>query len=183
MQHHNVITFAALALCASSLSAAAPKGLASSDWSSIQAEHQRHRQAAFPVDGGWRARNYGQDWSTLFEGRAFEITPRLGGWRWGLQLARYGYEGQLRRASKAKPTADVEKFSYQWDSALTEWFVNGSEGVEHGFTLGSRPGIPVSAGMRLQLHLNIVGSLTPRVDVAFLDHGIAAVHLNVGLHT
>src|SRR5438046_1423992 len=90
------------------VSAAAPKGLSTSDWSSIRSEYQRHRQAGFQVEGGWRAGNY------------FQVTPQQGSWRWGLRLTAYGYEGQLLQVSNAKAAADVEKFSYQWDSNLRE---------------------------------------------------------------
>src|ERR1700676_1300599 len=68
-----------------------PKNLSGSAWSSIRAEYQRHRQAAFPVDGGYRARNYGQQWVTRFDGRGFDVTPDAGGWRWGLELRSYGF--------------------------------------------------------------------------------------------
>jgi hypothetical protein len=149
-----------------------PKGLSESAWSSIRAEYQRHRQAAFPENGGHRARNYGQQWVTRFDGRGFDVTPDAGGWRWGLELQSYGFPGQERRVKHARANADVEKLSYQWDSLMTEWFVNGSRGLEHGFTLASRPGKSAAA---LTLHLAVRGTLTPRASadgrrVSFLDH-------------
>ena len=52
-----------------------PKGLSGSDWSGIRGEYERHRQAAFPVDGGHRARNYGQQWVTRFDGRVLTSHP------------------------------------------------------------------------------------------------------------
>ena len=79
----------------------------------------------------------------------------------------------------ARAIADVEKLSYQWDSLITEWFVNGSRGLEHGFTLASRPGMSAAP---LTLHLAIRGTLTPRVSpdgrrVSFLDaHGAPALN-------
>ena len=103
----------------------APKGLSDSDWSSIQKEHLRHRQAAFAVEGGWRARNYRQNWSADFDGRGFEVTPGNASWRWGLKLAAYGYQGQERPVGVPKSSADMEKVSYQWDSILREWYING----------------------------------------------------------
>src|SRR5207245_871265 len=72
-----------------------------------------------------------------------------------------------------------EKLSYQWDSIMKEWFVNGSGGLEHGFTLASRPGASSSA---LTLHLAVRGTLTPRISsggrwVSFLDdRGVAALN-------
>ena len=158
---------------------ATPKGLSGSAWSSIRAEYQRHRQAVFPEDGGHRARNYGQHWVTRFDGRGFDVTPDAGGWRWGLQLQSYGFPGQPRGVRHARANADVEKLSYQWDSLMTEWFVNGSRGLEHGFTLKSRPG---TSAAKLTLHLALRGTLTPRVSpdgrsVSFLDdRGASAVN-------
>jgi trimeric autotransporter adhesin len=156
-----------------------PKGLTGSAWSSIRAEYQRHRQTVFPVDGGHRARNYGQHWVTRFDGRGFEVTPDAGGWRWGLELQSYGFPGQQRGVKQARARADVEKLSYQRDSLMTEWFVNGSRGLEHGFRLTSRPGISAEP---LALHLSVRGTLTPRISadgrwVSFLDdHGAPALN-------
>jgi hypothetical protein len=156
---------------AGGLPKATPNGLSGSAWSSIRAEYLRHRQAAFPQDGGHRARNYGQQWVTRFDGRGFDVTPDAGGWRWGLELRSYGFPGQERGVKQARALADVEKLSYQWDSLMTEWFVNGSRGLEHGFTLASRPG---KAAAALTLHLAVRGTLVPRVSpdgrrVSFLD--------------
>ena len=108
---------------------------------------------------------------TRFDGRGFDVTPDAGGWRWGLELRSYGFPGQEHGVKHARANADVEKLSYQWDSLMTEWFVNGSRGLEHGFTLASRPGKSAAA---LTLHLAVRGTLTPRVSpdgrrVSFLD--------------
>jgi len=156
-----------------------PKNLAGSDWSGIRAEYERHRQAAFPVAGGHQARNYSQQWVTRFDGRGFDVTPDAAGWRWGLELRGYGFSGQERGVRNARAAADVEKLSYQWDPTMTEWFVNGSAGLEHGFTLASRPGNSASV---LALHLGVRGSLTPNIStdgswVSFLDdRGVAALN-------
>ncbi|MEO8367958.1 MAG: hypothetical protein ABI806_01995, partial [Candidatus Solibacter sp.] len=148
---------------------AAPNNLSNSDWSSIQKEHLRHKQAALAVEGGWRARNYRQNWSANFDGRGFEVTPEHGTWRWGLKLISYGRPGQQRVVSAPKPAADVEKFSYQWDSILREWYING-EGLEHGYTLAARPG----QGSGLEFHLEVHGTLEAQVgtdgrNVAFSE--------------
>ena len=161
-------TLVLLAACAVA-SAAAPKGLSTSDWNSIRSEHQRHRQAAAPVEGGWRARNYQQNWSVDFDGKGFQVSPVEGSWRWGLKLGSYGYAGQERPVGGPKPAADVEKFSYQWDSLLREWYINGDT-FEHGYTLAARPG----RGTGLRLHLQVLGSLQARVasdgrSIAFVE--------------
>ena len=167
--HSGVIWIAACAF-------AAPKGLTDSDWGAIQKEYFRHRQSAVQLDGGWQAQNLRQNWSTYFDGRGFEVKPNGASWRWGLQLTTYGYRGQERSVTAAKPSADLEKFSYQWDSILREWYVNG-EALEHGYTLAARPG----NGSRLRFHLEVRGTLTPRVsadgrNIVFEDSGRPVVN-------
>ena len=157
-----------------------PNGLSGSDRASIRAEYERHRRTAFPVAGGHRARNYGQQWVTRFDGRGFDVTPDAAGWRWGLELLSYGFPGQELSVKHARASADVEKLAYQWDSTIKEWFVNGSSGLEHGFTLASRPGSNSAPGA-LTLHLAVRGTLTPHVSsdglwVSFMDHGVAALN-------
>jgi hypothetical protein len=120
----------------------------------------------------------------ILAGRGFDVTPDAGGWRWGLELHSYGFPGQEHGVEHARANAGIEKLSYQWDSLqwdslMTEWFVNGSRGLEHGFTLASRPGTSAAA---LTLHLAVRGTLTPRVSpdgrrVSFLDdHGAPALN-------
>lgn len=90
---------------------AIPNGLSGSTWSNIRTEYQRHRQAVFPQDGGYRARNYAQQWVTRFDGRGCDVTPDAGGWRWGLELRSYGFPGQEHGVKHARANADVEKLS------------------------------------------------------------------------
>ncbi len=159
-----------------------PKSLGPTDWAQIRAEYDRHRRAALPVkDGEHVARNLDQQWLTRFNGRHFEVVPDKADWHWGLELQSYGFPGELRTVGTAKAIADIEKFQYQWDSTISEWFINGSSGLEHGFTLQARPGQRVF-GARLKLHLGIVGTLRPRIssdgrDIAFHDaQGAARVN-------
>ena len=64
-----------------------PEGLAKSDWSSIRAAYQAGRHAFQPIEGGWQARNPGQQWTTKFDGRGFLGEPRDGAWQWGWSMA------------------------------------------------------------------------------------------------
>ena len=70
---------------------AVPEGLAKSDWSSIRAAYEAGRHAFQPIEGGWQARNPGQQWTTKFDGRGFVAEPQGGGWQWGLELRSYGF--------------------------------------------------------------------------------------------
>ncbi|HEY2858763.1 MAG TPA: FG-GAP repeat protein [Terracidiphilus sp.] len=178
-----IVLLAAVSASAHAFTNGPPNGLSVSAWSSIRAEYQRHRQAVFQEGGGHRARNYGQRWSTRFDSRGFDVSPDAGGWRWGLELQSYGFPGQETSVQNSRATADVEKLFYRWDSHVTEWFVNGNDGLEHGFTLASRPG--KSSGP-LTLHLRVRGTLEPRVSadrrwVTFVDDRRAPVLNYAGL--
>jgi hypothetical protein len=61
-----------------------PEGLAKSDWQSIRAAYEAGQHEFKPIEGGWQARNPGQEWTTKFDGRGFLATPREGDWAWGL---------------------------------------------------------------------------------------------------
>ncbi len=95
-----------------------PDGLSAADWSSIRAAYEANRHAVFPVDGGYQARNPGQQWLTHFDGRGFETTPDLpltgqgsvkgsGDWTWGLELVSYGRDGAERLLNGVAPDSSV----------------------------------------------------------------------------
>jgi len=117
-----------------------PEGLAKSDWSSIRATYEAGRHAFMPIEGGWQARNPGQQWTTKFDRRGFLAQPREAEWQWGLELRSYGF-GDKQTAIGGTPAvkADGQRLSYQWDATVQEWFVNDQRGLEHGFTVARRP--------------------------------------------
>ncbi len=161
-----------------------PEGLAASEWSSIREAYEAARHAAFAVDGGHRARNPGQQWATHFDGRGFTTTPDAGAWTWGLELQRCGFAGGERTVTK--PTAvraEGQRVSYDWGDGLTEWYVNDGRGLEHGYTVRTRPGDGTGP---LTLDLAIRGGLAPAVSedgraVRFIDIGGASVLTYTGL--
>jgi len=140
---------------------AVPQGLAQSDWQSIRAAYEAGRHAFQPVEGGWQARNPGQQWTTTFDGRGFLVEPRDGGWQWGLELKSYGFPGAERAVaapgwSAQSPVrscdphtglcgplvkADGQLLTCDWDANVQEWFINDTRGLEHGFTVRERPGM------------------------------------------
>jgi len=164
--------------------AAAPKGLAQSDWSSIRAAYEAHRHAVVADEskpGHYRARNPGQRWITTFDGRGFSKTPNAGldggGWTWGLDLISYGRgEKQQTISGTAKIQPSGTRVEYVWSESLTEWYINDQRGFEHGYTLRDRPegasGVNANGGGMLHFTLAVRGELVPRVsengrDVAF----------------
>ncbi len=136
---------------------AVPEGLTGSDWQTIRQVYERNRHNAAAVDGEFRARNPGQQWLTHFDGRGFSVEPNAAGWRWGLELQSYGFPGHERAVSgQTQITAHYNRVTYEWHAGLREWFINGRSGLEHGFTLVSRP---PGEGDRLELRLTVRGGL------------------------
>ena len=135
---------------------AVPEGLSAPEWSSIRQQYEQQRHAAFPVAGGYQARNPGQQWQTRFDGRGFTTKPEGAAWQRGLELQSYGFPGQ-ERAVQDQPRVKTSgpRVTYDWDATLQEWFVNDRRGLEHGFTVRERPSVgPVGAagdyGLRRQ---------------------------------
>ena len=164
-----------------------PEGLAASDWSSIRAAYDASRHKIVAVDGdcgtenSWTARNPGQGLNTTFDERGFTTTPDGGSWSWGLDLQSYGWGVAKSVTTPSATSTDGGRLSRVWDERLTEWYVNDSRGLEHGFTVASRPS---SADAPLTLDLSIRGGLQPVVspdgrNVAFTDaHGGSALDYN-----
>ena len=131
-----------------------------------------------PIEGGWQARNPGQQWTTKFDARGFLTTPKDDAWTWGLELQSYGV-GEKQTPISGQPTmkADGQRLTYQWDAALHEWWVNDQRGLEHGYTITRRPGeemgrqasdssspsLPLSSSPSLSLLVATRGTLTPKV--------------------
>jgi len=162
-----------------------PDGLSQSAWSSIRQQYEQHRHALVPVEGGHQARNPGQQWRTSFDQRGFLVRPEGAGWQWGLELKSYGFAGHERTVSgRPQVTTKADRIDYAWDETMQEWFINDRRGLEHGFTLKTRPlGAPApdSQPSPLTLLMAVRGGLRPEVEtdkrgVRFVDaQGVAAV--------
>ena len=109
-----------------------PNGLTVVDWNQIRAEYDRHRHSAFPNGDGYEARSREQQWRVRFDARGFEIQPDHNEWRWGLELIEYAGRPV---AGKARVVTQKNRVGYQWNADIEEWFVNRSQGLEHGFTI------------------------------------------------
>jgi FG-GAP repeat len=161
-----------------------PRGLDTHDRASICAAYEAGRYAAVASEGGFRARNPAQQWTTHFNGRGFTIAPDAGEWTWGLQLEAYGWGApEPVAATPASLIADGQHVSCAWDALITEWHVNNQIGLEHGFTLHARP---EDAQGALVLEVAIRGALRPRIsengrDVRFVNASGGAVLHYAGL--
>ena len=154
------------------------------DWHAIGAVHARNELAVVPTVDGHCARNRGQQWTVHFDGRSFRVLPDAMSWSWGLGLLSYGW-GAERRAAGLAPAVrtDGERIAYRWDDVLTEWYVNDCQGLEHGFTIGSRP---ATAQGRLTIALTIHGALAAKIaadgcDVTFVHASGSAMVRYAGL--
>ena len=171
-----------------------PEGLAKSDWTSIRAAYEAGRHAFQPTPTGWQARNPGQQWTTTFDRRGFVATPKAGGWTWGLELQGYGF-GAHQQTIAGTPAVQAEgsRLTYQWDNAVQEWFVNDQRGLEHGFTVSTRPAAdpaaltaPDAPPSALSFLIAVRGELRPHVTpdalgVEFRDAAGATVLNYAGL--
>lgn len=159
-----------------------PDGLAASDWSSIRAAYESNRHKAFAAEGGFVARNHGQQWQTGFDGRGFITSPDSGGWSWGLDLVSYG-RGNAQQVVFSPRCIDAigGRVEYEWDDTLSEWYINDPRGLEHGYTMHKRP--PGNDSM-LHVTLTVRGGLHPTItadgrNITFENEsGAAAMNYN-----
>jgi hypothetical protein len=161
-----------------------PSALSPLDWQGIIAARERARHAV-TVTGphSWQAHNPGQQWRTAFDGRGFSVTPTGAGWTWGLELTTWGRTGKGTAVPAVATTrTHGNRVSYLWNTALEEWYVNDTRGLEHGYTLHTRPD-----GLGpIMLDLRVRGGLRPHLgsdgrDVVFSDASAAMVVRYAGL--
>ena len=114
---------------------------------------------------------------TTFDERGFTTRPDAGSWSWGLELQGYGWDATRAVTAPLAASTDGGRLSREWDDCLTEWYVNDSRGLEHGFTLTGRPG---GSDAPLTMDLHVRGGLQPVVspdgrNVTFTDAQVGAV--------
>jgi hypothetical protein len=121
------------------------------------------------VAPGYRAGNPRQQLDVSFDGDGVHLRPVRGGhdggtgaWETGLRFVGCGYD-TLRPAGVAEARVDGTRVAYRWTAPVTEWFVNRPEGLEHGFTIATRPG-GGSGNARLRLAMRVTGNLRAAVN-------------------
>jgi hypothetical protein len=139
-----------------------PSGLEAGEWQAIKKQMVLHRHRIQPASGDvYQAVNPAQQFQADFAEGGLQIQPWEGSWKWGLRLVRYGsveVTGQPRQV-----WAENNRVYYRWDGFLTEWYENGEQGLEQGFTLKERPP-GLEDGQPLALTLVTQGGLSPKVD-------------------
>ena len=137
-------------------------GLTDSDRSSLRQAYEAGRYAIRESHHGYQAFNLGQRWMTVFDGSGFEVSPSNHEWTWGLGLISYGWGTEDRVVEQPQAiTTEGGRIAYEWDAVLTEWFVNDTRGLEHGYTLSERPEMAeaLNSSGSLRLKLQIRGGL------------------------
>jgi hypothetical protein len=164
----------AIVLATSPTFAQVPEGLSSSDWSSIRGAYEDGRHRVFErADGTHEARTHAQQYATTFDGRRAIVASDGGDWSFGLELVRYGFDRHAVEVVEPRRShVEGQRIAYVWDDVVTEWYVNRTAGLEHGFTVSARPE-GADEGSELRFDLRVLGNLAPSVDANGL--GVALV--------
>lgn len=115
--------------------------------------------ARYRVGLGRTASNPAQRLTARFGAAGARV--RAAGSTTGLTLRGVGRGSALRSAGAAVTQVTANEVSYR-RNGLTEWYVNGPSGLEHGFTLRRRPA--GGSGGPLTLALDLAGDLVARLD-------------------
>ncbi len=107
--------------------------------------------------GTYRGVNPAQRLTLEFNGQEARLSHPDGSVN--LHLTGYGYGDRLQKPADARLTGTGSRVEYQRGD-LTEWYVNGSQGLEQGFALAHRPGTD-RAGEPLVIALGVTGGLVP----------------------
>jgi sugar lactone lactonase YvrE len=107
--------------------------------------------------GSYRGANPAQRLTLEFDGREARLSHPDGSV--SLHLSGYGYGERLRAPAPAALTGAGNRVEYRRGD-LTEWYVNGSQGLEQGFTLARRPDTG-GEGQPLVIALGVSGGLRP----------------------
>ncbi len=108
--------------------------------------------------GTYRGQNPAQQLSLEFGRNEVRMNHPNGGL--DFHLTGYGYGDRLQKPAPATLSASGDRLEYR-RGELTEWYVNGSQGLEQGFTLAHRPGILDRDGEPLTIAIGMSGELMP----------------------
>jgi hypothetical protein len=108
----------------------------------------------------WLAKNSAQKFEATWNDRGLAVHSE--NVSWGLQIVGWGYSDQPANAGPALPQVKGNRVKFD-RGELTEWYFNGPDGVEQGFTVQSPPG-NASSKTPLTLRLACSGNLPVRVE-------------------
>ena len=168
MRHRNVVLLLVFA-AATGWGIDAPRRVsaaanADAAWKKAGADEglrQAFERAAYSLEdsghGTWRGVNPAERLTLEFDGHEARLRHPDGSVTF--HLTGYGYGDRLQKPAHARPTGNGNRVEYQRGD-LTEWYVNGSQGLEQGFTLTQRPGTDRESEP-LVISLGVTGGLTP----------------------
>ena len=116
----------------------------------------------------YRAFNRNHNMSAYFTDQGVHMIPngqREPAWYMEIIFSGYGYDGHLVTVQSIQPDsieASGHRIEYR-RGVLTEWYVNGRQGIEHGVMLSEPPA--GKKGGRIVVEWTVSGSLTPRLDL------------------
>jgi hypothetical protein len=122
--------------------------------------------------GAYRAVNPAQQYASYFTPDGLHLgdaSQADKAWRLEMRLQSVGYGRRLRPVSAAQLSAAGRRIEYartvgdDRQTSLTEWYENGEQGLEQGFTLAAAPGAR-HAGERLRLEMELSGDLRARAS-------------------
>lgn len=137
------------------------------------------------VSGAWQATNRNNKLRACFSDEGIRLEPissKDHSWTWGISLVSYGMDGLTRTIAHVAPEANKNRITYK-RGFLNEWYVNGEDGIEQGFTLlcpptdsFPSPGI-IIIGMKI--NGNLKGSINDSKDALEFKttKGITAIRM------
>jgi hypothetical protein len=109
-------------------------------------------------NGTWRGVNRAQRLTLEWNGDEARLNHPNGSL--AFHLTGYGYGNQLRKPARATLSAIGNRMDIRRGD-LTEWYLNGSQGLEQGFTLARRPAADNTGNEPLVIALGVSGDLVP----------------------
>ena len=128
----------------------------------------RKRDARGTESPEWQVTNPVQQFSAVWRPSGIEVHPAVepAAWRIAMRLDAWGYGNRLESSRDAEIAVSGNRLEYrhrnELGTALTEWYVHTSRGIEQGFTLPRRPAGAEDAGP-LKLVIAMNGTLQPRL--------------------
>jgi hypothetical protein len=119
-----------------------PAIAAADGWLSTVQDDIRAAEYAIRCEGGrLEAPNRAQGFRTSFDAEGIRLVPRVEGaapWSLSLELRAQGRPGHVVPVDAVAPEALGDRVEYRRGHVI-EWYVNGSRGLEQGFTLTAPP--------------------------------------------
>ncbi len=160
------ITLAILIVCAMALGGVVQASPTLSDYSSeaeaVSLDYAASTtagelDAAYHIGAEFAASNPSQGYDLTFGAEG--VTLEANGQALTYALSGFGYGDSLTYSAAERTLAGVNRVEYARGAALTEWYVNGPQGVQQGYTFAERPA--VSANGWLTVAVAVSGDYTP----------------------